>query len=90
MGAVRFRTLALPTCLHPQIAPHFPLEIHFQDQERDSHGTWHYQTLPVKHGQKLQRLTVVKKTHDAGVCYDAGKTTTLSPEGLTLDLLASA
>jgi len=90
VGAVRFRTLALPTCLHPQIAPHLPLEIHFQDQERDSHGTWHYQAFPVKQGQKLQRLTVVNKIHYAGVRDHAGETTTRSPEGLTLDLLASA
>jgi len=82
--------LALPTCLHPQIAPHLPLEIHFQDQERDSHGTWHYQAFPVKQGQKLQRLTVVNKIHYAGVRDHAGETTTRSPEGLTLDLLASA
>jgi uncharacterized protein (DUF2126 family) len=88
VGAVRCRVLALPTCLHPQIAPHLPLEIHFQDQETDAHGTWHYQTLPVKQGQKLLRLLAVKNSYDSGDCPAAGRTITLSPEELTLDLLA--
>jgi uncharacterized protein (DUF2126 family) len=47
LGAVRFRSVWLPTCLHPQVAPHTPLEIALLDGEEETLGVWHYLDRPV-------------------------------------------
>jgi len=48
VGGIRFRTIFLPTCLHPQAAPHTPLEIIFHNREGNNLGTWHYLHHPVE------------------------------------------
>lgn len=42
VGAVRFRTLSLPTCLHPLVEPHIPLEINFHDPASGKRCAWLY------------------------------------------------
>jgi uncharacterized protein (DUF2126 family) len=42
VGAVRFRTLSLPTCLHPLVEPHTPLEIDLHDPTSGKRCAWLY------------------------------------------------
>jgi len=42
VGGVRYRAILLPNCLHPQIAPHAPLEIVLLDGGGNCLGSWHY------------------------------------------------
>ena len=45
VAGVRFRTISLPTCLHPQVLPEMPLEIALLDGESVL-GLWHYHAHP--------------------------------------------
>jgi uncharacterized protein (DUF2126 family) len=56
VGGVRFRTIFLPTCLHPQVAPHTPLEIVFLSREGNHLGAWHYLHHPVETESGTRRL----------------------------------
>ena len=81
-GTVRFRTILLPTCLHPQVMPHTPLEFTISD-----HGdldVWHYHAHPVENSGTPLRVTHAGK---AGLYPDRESDRT-TVTGLTLDLLA--
>jgi uncharacterized protein (DUF2126 family) len=54
VGGVRYRTMALPTCLHPHASPNLPMEIVLHRQESVL-GSWSYSPLPVKDGENQQR-----------------------------------
>jgi uncharacterized protein (DUF2126 family) len=56
VGGVRFRTIFLPTCLHPQVAPHTPLEIVFANHEGKHLGVWHYLPHPEQTQGECRRL----------------------------------
>ena len=47
VGGVRFRTILLPTCLHPMVEPHTPLEIIFLKATGEEKGAWDYHPVPV-------------------------------------------
>ncbi len=49
-GGVRFRTILLPTCLHPTMTPHTPLEIVLFDASGEEMGAWDYHPMPVVTG----------------------------------------
>lgn len=61
-GGVRFRTAWLPTCLHPQVAPHTPLEISFLEHPGKQLGVWHYLSLPLEADGKTRRVIPAKET----------------------------
>lgn len=85
VGAVRFRTISLPACLHPQLAPHTPLEIVFRNRDGNHLGAWHYLDHPVETGEGCRRL--IKIPEDAR--KHPAKSTV--PHGrLTLDLRAAS
>ena len=63
VGAVRFRSTLLPTCLHPQVAPHVPLELQFF-LKGESLGVWHYHPLHVEQEDgRCNIIRVGKPTH---------------------------
>lgn len=61
IGAVRFRTVMLPTCLHPQVLPHTPLLIQFSDDSGKTIAAWHYHPEAVAHRKSLKHLIPVDK-----------------------------
>lgn len=56
VGGVRFRTVTLPTCLHPQVPPHTPLEIVFLNRAGKQLGAWHYLADPLESEGRIRRL----------------------------------
>ena len=91
IGAVRFRSISLPTCLHPQVAPQIPLEISFHDPESGERRFWHYHPIPSDQeanrprGPWGQRLTP-RDSPSTDTIYPS-ITDQRSSESLTLDLL---
>jgi len=55
VGSVRFRAISLPTCLHPQVDPHTPLEIHFRSAGTEA-TIWYYHPQPVTHLGSVRHL----------------------------------
>jgi len=86
IGAVRFRTFLLPTCLHPQVLPHTPLLIEFFEESGKQVGSWHYHPIMIDHGKKAPRYLVpVESTTKA----TPPKPHPMLVEGKTLDLLTT-
>ncbi|MEI6322506.1 MAG: transglutaminase family protein [bacterium] len=56
IGAVRFRTFLLPTCLHPQVMPHTPLLIQFLEESGKLLSSWNYHPIMVDHGKEPRYL----------------------------------
>lgn len=83
VGAVRFRTTRLPTCLHPQIEPHVPLELQFIPQDGVLRA-WNYYPEAVDHGGRMLNLIPMKKS--GFIAKKPG--TRLFQGSKTLDLLA--
>ena len=65
VGAVRFRSTLLPTCLHPQVAPHLPLHILVQESPAHPLASWHYHADPVEWEGAARHLIPAGK-NDAG------------------------
>lgn len=87
-GGIRFRTMMLPTCLHPGTAPHVPLEITFLDPQSRESRSWHYH--PFLFGQEPDaagpRLTSLEK---GAIRYTpAMLSPKLNGDSVTLDLMA--
>jgi uncharacterized protein (DUF2126 family) len=61
VGAVRFRSTLLPTCLHPQVAPHVPLEFEISDEKGIPLGLWHYHPASLPSEGRLSGLLPMKK-----------------------------
>lgn len=85
VGAVRFRTLALPTSLHPLVGPHIPLEILFLDPESGKKCAWHYSPFGFDQEERSTRLRPLKSSIK-------GPSVSLSPDQqngkhITLDLM---
>ena len=78
IGGVRFRTVRLPTCLHPQITPHTPLEIVFLNRSGNHLGVWHYLPHPVE-SEGVQRRVIPatsdKRRHSQTVPGPSGRRT---------------
>jgi uncharacterized protein (DUF2126 family) len=92
VGGVRFRTIFLPTCLHPQVAPHTPLEIVFLDPEREFLGAWHYLHHPVEtDGKRLRPIKAQPKSHPNAQPdkQDHARGVPTAHGGRTLDLRAA-
>ena len=85
IGGVRFRTILLPTCLHPQVLPHTPLRIQFFDQSGNPLGAWDYHPVGTSEGNASVRLTSV----DLSIRRHVLKDHTPRYSGKTLDLLAN-
>ena len=84
VGAVRFRTLFLPTCLHPQVLPHTPLLIQCVDDSGSVLGAWRYYPLAVPEGTSSRHLIPSEKQSESL----QPKNYALQSKGKTLDLLA--
>ncbi len=84
VGAVRFRTTLLPTCLHPHVLPHTPLRIQFSDDSGIEQAAWHYHPTTMKVKESVQPLTPVKKRSQRLHL----KSHPTQGEGKTLDLLS--
>jgi uncharacterized protein (DUF2126 family) len=54
VGGVRFRTIFLPTCLHPHASPDLPMEIVLHRKEAVL-GAWSYSPWPVRDGDDRAR-----------------------------------
>ena len=61
IGAIRFRTFLLPTCLHPQVLPHTPLLIQFLDEAGKHLASWNYYPIMVDHGKEPRYLIPAEK-----------------------------
>jgi uncharacterized protein (DUF2126 family) len=61
IGAVRFRTTLLPTCLHPHVPPHTPLLIQFSDDLGVEQAAWHYRPAVMNEEKSTPQLTPQKK-----------------------------
>lgn len=84
-GGVRFRTAWLPTCLHPQVAPHTPLEFVFLERSGKQLGAWHYLPLPSETEGKKRRVIPAETSGRPGPNKDP------APTGRrTLDLRAAS
>ena len=59
VGAVRFRTTLLPTCLHPQVTPHVPLEFQFLDEADRCIALRHYRPVGMPDGEGRHGLIPV-------------------------------
>jgi uncharacterized protein (DUF2126 family) len=89
IGAVRFRTFILPTCLHPQVLPHTPLLIQFFDDSGKNIGSWNYHPIMIDHGKKDPRYLVPVEQNDPKTVLSNSKSHPLAGEGFTLDLLTA-
>ena len=85
IGAIRFRTFLLPTCLHPQVLPHTPLLIEFFDESGKALGAWNYHPIMIDHGKKAPRFLVSASKED----FVPPKVPPTLGEGKTLDLLTA-
>jgi uncharacterized protein (DUF2126 family) len=85
IGAVRFRTFLLRTCLHPQILPHTPLLIEFFDESEKQLGAWNYHPIMIDHAKKAPRYLVPAKNPE----ITPPKMHPTQGEGKTLDLLTA-
>jgi uncharacterized protein (DUF2126 family) len=56
VGAFRFRTLFLPTCLHPQTLPDLPVEVAIH-RDGELLGAWHYHPVPSEREGKRVHVT---------------------------------
>jgi len=60
VGAVRFRTTLLPTCLHPQVTPHIPLEFEFLEEGDRRIALRHYRPAGMPDGDGRHGLIPVE------------------------------
>jgi uncharacterized protein (DUF2126 family) len=82
LGAVRFRTRRLPTSLHPQVAPHTPLEIGIHDGNGKAHGLWHYHPEGSDARKRVTRVQV-KENHAKRQSGKASRSSTLDLRAVT-------
>jgi len=90
VGAVRFRTIMLPSCLQPQVMPHTPLEIQFFLDSGVSLGMWHYHPVANNTGKSPRHL-VPATNQSLGESHEKSKSPKAHPlkmAGRTLDLLS--
>jgi len=59
VGAMRFRTISLPTCLHPHALPDLPIEIVVHRKESVL-GGWSYSSQPLEDGKVRRYLVPLK------------------------------
>lgn len=87
VGGFRFRTMVLPTCLHPHASPDLPLEIVFHREERVLAG-WSYSSFPIREGTNRRYLLPMEKIKNSSPRIHSDLS--LAPMGKTLDLRALA
>ena len=83
VGCVRFRTMLLPTCLHPHVMPHTPLEFELFTVSGEISGIWEYHHRALQVQGVSRRLLPLKRSsrEHRGGCQPP-------QAGSTLDLLA--
>lgn len=86
IGAVRFRTFLLPTCLHPQVLPHTPLLIEFFDDSGKQLGAWNYHPIMIDHKKKDPRFLVAAEKETPAIPPKLHPT---QGDGKTLDLITA-
>jgi len=85
LGGVRFRTLLLPTCLHPHVLPHTPLLIQIFDSSGTALGAWNYYPIAIVEGESSRHLIPTEMPTNLII-----KDHPVRYTGKTLDLLASS
>ena len=94
VGAVRFRNILLPACLHPQVLPHTPLLIQFFQDSESLMGEWHYHPVVGETGKSRRYLVPAKKESgkQAGKRMEKARVKPIlhpsKGDGRTLDLLS--
>ncbi len=84
-GGVRFRTMLLPTCLHPMVSPHTPLELVFFNASGEEVGAWDYHPVPVDSAGSKKFLLPAPKI---GIRRHQRKVNASASQHGTLDLRA--